>query len=132
MFIFGAREEQVQGLRASRATYEPIEEYTKVLNMIRSGTFGWPDFFAPICDNVSGGSFGNDYYLLANDFETYLEEQAKADACYKDQDEWPRRSILMVAGSGKFSSDRTIREYAKDIWGVEPCRRPGPDRPLIS
>ena len=43
---------------------------------------------------------------------------------YKDQDEWTRRSILYTAGSGKFSSDRTIVEYAKDIWHVEPCRPP--------
>jgi starch phosphorylase len=67
---------------------------------------------------------GNDWFLVANDFADYLRAQAEVDALYQDQDEWTRRSILYTAGSGKFSSDRTIVEYAKDIWRVEPCRPP--------
>ena len=50
--------------------------------------------------------------------------KARVDALYKDQDEWTRRSILYTASSGKFSSDRTIVEYAKDIWHVSPCKPP--------
>ena len=65
---------------------------------------------------------GNDWFLVANDFASYLDAQAKVDALYKDVDEWTRRSILYTAGSGKFSSDRTIVEYAKDIWHVSPCK----------
>ena len=56
--------------------------------------------------------------------------QAKVDATYKDQTAWTRMSILSTAGSGFFSSDRTIREYAKDIWKVEPCRVPAPQDPV--
>jgi starch phosphorylase len=50
--------------------------------------------------------------------------QEEVDKVYKNQAEWTRRSIMYTAGSGKFSSDRTIREYAEDIWAVKPCRPP--------
>ena len=74
-------------------------------------------------DAVCGGA---DYYLLANDFESYLDAQRRVDEAYADQRRWNKMSILSVAGSGKFSSDRTIREYAEDIWDVQSCRRPMP------
>ena len=79
-----------------------------------------------MCDAVHGGA---DYYLLANDFEDYIRAQDLVDETYKDQAKWTTMSIKSTAGSGKFSSDRTIREYAKDIWGIEPCRRPEPGNP---
>lgn len=53
--------------------------------------------------------------------------QEKIDETYKDRAAWTRMSIMSTAGSGMFSSDRTIREYAKDIWGVEPCKIPMPE-----
>lgn len=65
---------------------------------------------------------GNDWFLLANDFADYLRAQEEVDKVYKDQKEWTRRSIVYTATSGKFSSDRTIVEYAQDIWGVTPCK----------
>jgi starch phosphorylase len=92
---------------------------------IRSGTFGWADFFAPIVDSITAG----DYYLHATDFPSYLAAQERVDAAYKDQARWTKMSILSAAGSGKFSSDRTIREYAADIWKVAPSRRPSPGVP---
>jgi starch phosphorylase len=67
---------------------------------------------------------GNDWFLVANDFASYLDAQEEVDKVYKDQEEWTRRSIVYTAGSGKFSSDRTIVEYAKDIWSVQPHRPP--------
>ena len=66
---------------------------------------------------------GNDWFLVANDFADYLRAQEEADACYRDADEWTRRSIVMAATSGQFSSDRTIDQYAREIWGVVPTRR---------
>jgi starch phosphorylase len=55
------------------------------------------------------------------DFKSYSETQVRVGLLYGDRDEWTRKAILNVAGSGKFSSDRTIAEYAADIWNVKPC-----------
>ena len=120
MFIFGARAEQVPALRRDRAALRPDPRFTAVVNMIRTGVFGWEDYFAPLVDAITY----SDYYLLANDFAAYLDAQAAVDAKYKDRVAWTRSSIMSTAGSGFFSSDRTIREYAADIWGVEPCPVP--------
>eukprot|EP00899_Mesostigma_viride_P029454 jgi/Mesvir1/9694/Mv12172-RA.1 len=122
MFIFGVREHEVGRLRAERRNYRPDNRFREVVNMIRNGYFGWQDYLAPVVEAIDG--FGGDFYLLANDFPSYLDAQARVDATYTDKTKWTRMSILSTAGSGKFSSDRTIREYAKDIWGVEPARRP--------
>ena len=119
MFIFGALAHDVPRLRRERAAFRPCDRFFAVCDMIRNGTFGWADFFAPIVDSITGG----DYYLLGVDFEAYLAAQERVDATYRDADKWTRMSILSSAGSGKFSSDRTIREYAKDIWRVTPAVR---------
>lgn len=74
----------------------------------------WHDSFLCSCLQV-----GNDWFLLGNDFASYLDAQEEVDEVWQDEAEWTRRSILYTATSGKFSSDRTIAEYAKDIWGVE-------------
>ena len=125
MFIFGALAADVPRLRRERASYRPDARFVRVCDMIRGGTFGWSDFFAPIIDSITGG----DYYLLGVDFADYLKAQDSVDATYRDVDRWTRMSILSTAGTGKFSSDRTIREYAKDIWRVQPARRPSPGMP---
>ena len=64
-----------------------------------------------------------DHYLLLADYADYIATQEQVDAVYRSPQEWTRRSILNVAGMGLFSSDRTIDEYAKEIWGVEPLFR---------
>ena len=69
---------------------------------------------------------GGDYYLLANDFPSYLAAQERVDAAYRDRKTWDRMSIMSVAGSGKFSTDRTIQEYADEIWGAAACPVPTP------
>lgn len=120
MFIFGARAEEVPRRRRERAAMTLEPRFTNVVNMIRRGEFGWQDYFAPLADSITY----SDYYLLAVDFAAYLDAQAAVDGKYKDVDAWTRSSILSVAGSGFFSSDRTIAEYASQIWGVEPCRVP--------
>jgi len=68
----------------------------------------------------------NDYYLVTHDFDDYCRAQSLVDQVYRDKREWTRRSILCTAGMGKFSTDRTIAEYAKDIWGLAPARRADP------
>ena len=120
MFIFGATADQVPGLRASRPSYKPDPRFEHVVGMIRRGTFGWADFLEPLCDSITG----SDYYLVANDFPSYVEAQEKVDATYRDEAKWTRMSIMSVAGSGMFSSDRTIKEYAEDIWKVKACKVP--------
>ena len=123
MFIFGASAVDVPILRAERARFKPPQEFDTVVEQIRNNAFEWAEFLTPVCDAVHGGA---DYYLLANDFEDYIRAQELVDQTYKDQAKWTKMSIKSTASSGRFSSDRTIREYAKDIWGVVPCRRPEP------
>ena len=65
---------------------------------------------------------GHDPYLLMADFQAYCDCQAQVSKAYQDQDNWSRMSILNVARMGKFSSDRTIREYAQDIWSINPVQ----------
>jgi len=93
------------------------------LESIGRGEFGDPQEFDPI-QNVF--RYGHDYYLLAYDFPSYCEAQNRVDQCYLNNYEWTRKTIMSVAGSGKFSSDRTIRQYAEQIWNIKPVRRPGP------
>jgi starch phosphorylase len=62
-----------------------------------------------------------DYYMHLADLTSYLEADRRLLTLYADPDRWTRKAILNVAGSGKFSSDRTIAEYAADIWNVQPC-----------
>jgi len=124
MFVFGAEADEVTRLRAERKKLTPDPRFLHAVELVRSGHFGWEDYFAPIMDAITTGG---DFYLVANDFPGYLDAQDKVDATYKDQDKWTRMSIMSVAGSGKFSTDRTISEYAKDIWGVKPCPVPDPD-----
>lgn len=117
MFIFGFRASELNRLRRERPYKNPDPRFNHVINMIRNGEFGWPDYFKWLMDTLTN----DDFYLLSNDFAEYLDTQAKVDEVYKDQTTWTKMSISSTAGSGFFSSDRTIREYAKDIWNVEPC-----------
>eukprot|EP00475_Leptophrys_vorax_P027910 TRINITY_DN3994_c0_g3_i1.p1 TRINITY_DN3994_c0_g3~~TRINITY_DN3994_c0_g3_i1.p1 ORF type:complete len:762 (-),score=82.95 TRINITY_DN3994_c0_g3_i1:198-2459(-) len=121
MFIFGVRAHEVPRLRRERPGYHPDGRFINAVEMIRDGQFGWNDYFAPLVQSLDG-STGGDFYLLANDFASYLDAQARVDATWKDKAKWERMSILSTAGTSKFSSDRTIAEYARDIWHVEACK----------
>jgi starch phosphorylase len=124
MFIFGAEAHEVPGLRAKvrNGELKADPRFKEVSAMIQIGTFG-RDIFDPILHAILGP---NDYYLHGWDFASYLDAQERVDATYRDQVKWNRMSILSTCGTGYFSSDRTIKEYAKEIWNVPPCRRPGP------
>ena len=86
--------------------------------MIAGGYFSpdAPHRFKPIFDALTG--YG-DHFLLLADYVSYLACQERVDALYRDHEEWSRRAILNVAGMGRFSSDRTIREYAETVWKVK-------------
>lgn len=124
IFIFGMNAAEVARLRKN---YSPLDWYNgntelkKVLDMVAAGAFSpaAPDLFQPIIDSLLKGG---DYYMLLADFADYLAEQDEVGRIYLDRDEWLRRSVLNTAGVGKFSSDRTICEYARDIWGVKSHR----------
>jgi starch phosphorylase len=80
-----------------------------------------PGVFDPLRDMLLTQG---DYYMHLADLKSYLEADERLCALYAKPDEWARKAILNVAGSGKFSSDRTIAEYATEIWNVQPCPIP--------
>lgn len=123
IFIFGLRTEQVKEMRrngySSREYYEKNAELKKVLDMIAGNHFNpsEPGLFQPIVDSLLNN---NDFYLLLTDFEDYMRTQDEVSQTYTQPDIWFRKAILNVARMGKFSSDRSIREYAEKIWDVKP------------
>jgi len=127
-FIFGASVEEVDGILAASLANEftPCDDFLAVLKRIEDGDFGEKEseFYQQILDALAGeeGShyLPKDFYLLGYDYPDYVRSLAEADALYKDESAWIKKSILSVAGMGKFSTDRTIAEYAKDIWDVKP------------
>jgi starch phosphorylase len=121
-FLFGLTAQEVYDLK-SRG-YNPMDYYhsnaqlKEVIARIASGDFcpEEPDLFKPIVDSL----LYKDEYLLFADYQSYIDCQERVSHAYRDQENWIRMSILNMARTGKFSSDRTIREYCKDIWKVEP------------
>ncbi|XP_058771543.1 uncharacterized protein LOC131644937 isoform X1 [Vicia villosa] len=121
MFLFGAKAQEVAELREKGGTLKVPLQFARVVRMVRDGYFGDKDYFESLCDTVE---VGNDLYLLGSDFGSYLEAQAAADKAFVDPEKWIKMSILSAAGSGRFSSDRTIREYAARTWKIDPCQCP--------
>jgi starch phosphorylase len=124
MFIFGMTAQQIEERRHGYNPWEIYhgdEEIRRALDLIRQDFFSLvePGIFRPILESLLDG--GDRYFVLA-DLRAYIEAQSRVDAAFKDRDQWDRMAILNVARSGKFSSDRTIREYAEQIWHVEPCQ----------
>ncbi len=121
-FLFGLEAHEVAARRA--AGYRPgdfidgNEELQAILTLVRDGFFsrGNTSQFLPLIDNLV---FHDPYFVLA-DYQSYADCQALVDQTYGDKELWTRMSILNSARSGKFSSDRTIREYCEDIWKVKP------------
>jgi starch phosphorylase len=122
-FLFGLTAEQVTGNRGwynPHWHYEHEPETRAALDLVFSDYFSRyePGVFAPLRDMLLTHG---DYYMHLADLKSYLEADERLRALYADPEEWARKAILNVAGSGKFSSDRTIAEYAADIWKVKPC-----------
>ncbi|MGE0314704.1 MAG: glycogen/starch/alpha-glucan phosphorylase [Lautropia sp.] len=124
IFIFGLTTPEAARIRLDG--YNPNQFVERdpslraVLHAIGDGTFSPddPGRFAPIVDSLTGG----DQYLLLADFAAYVACQRRVDAAFAKPDEWQRMAVLNVAGMAMFSSDRTIAEYARDIWHVEPLK----------
>jgi starch phosphorylase len=122
MFIFGMNVDEVNAL--AKKGYNPREYYDKnpelkqCIDEIASGFFSPedPGMFRDIANSL----LNNDKYMLLADYEGYIKCQEKVSATYANQDAWMRKSLMNIAASGKFSSDRTIAQYAREIWGVEP------------
>lgn len=89
----------------------------KVFEAIKANTFGDAGMFGALTSAIEDHG---DYYLVSDDFHSYIQTQALVDEAYKNQDEWITKTILSVARMGFFSSDRCINEYAEMIWNVEP------------
>ncbi|MFQ3617501.1 MAG: glycogen/starch/alpha-glucan phosphorylase [Cyanobacteriota bacterium] len=121
-FLFGLTASEVLEMKAKgynpQHFYQGDEELRQVVDSIRSGYFSpkEPDLFRAIVDALMHG----DEYMLMADYRAYVDCQDHVSQVYRNQDEWTRMSILNVARMGKFSSDRTIREYCNDIWHVQP------------
>jgi len=126
IFIFGLTTNEVAQTKAQG--YNPWDYYNnnaelkEVLDMIAGGFFSVeePDRYQAIFDNLL---HKGDHYLLLADYASYIATQDAVGTLYQDQEEWSRMAILNVARVGKFSSDRTIGEYAKNIWNVTPAKR---------
>jgi starch phosphorylase len=123
-FLFGLKAEEVQKLKAQGYNpyqfYKSNQELKKAIDMISSGYFSGDnrELFQPLVDSLI---FHDEYMALA-DYQSYIECQDEVDKTYRDQDKWTKMSVLNVARSGKFSSDRTINEYCNDIWKVKPLK----------
>jgi starch phosphorylase len=126
-FLFGALAPEIAGLRAERAAgkFVPDPRFEEVKKFIRSGVFGDYNYNELLSSLEGNSGYGRgDYFLVGKDFPSYIECQEEVDLAYKDQEKWTKMSILNVAGSYKFSSDRTIHEYANDIWDITPSAVP--------
>ncbi|HXY39480.1 MAG TPA: glycogen/starch/alpha-glucan phosphorylase [Vicinamibacteria bacterium] len=124
IFVFGHSADEIEALRASgydpQAAVRQSAELRRAVEAIAEGPLerAHPGLFRPIVDEL----LGRDRYFLCADFDAYLECQARAALVYQRPDEWARMSILNVAGMGRFSSDRTVAEYASEVWGASAVR----------
>jgi starch phosphorylase len=121
-FLFGLTAGEVVALKARgyrpRALYEADEELREVIDLIGSGVFsrGDRDLFRPIVESL----LNHDEYMLLADYRAYVDTQQRVSEAYADARNWTRRSILNTARVGRFSSDRSIRDYCREIWRIAP------------
>mgnify|MGYP000203295225 CR=1 FL=1 len=126
IFIFGLDTDEAARVYAEghkpRDYYHGNAELKQVLDMLNSGYFSpeEPDRYQPVFDALI---HQGDRYLLLADYASYIACQGRVEALYRDRHNWTRQAILNVANMGRFSSDRTIREYAEAIWEVKPIAR---------
>lgn len=123
-FLFGLTADEVHSVRVQG--YDPLRyvesnnELRGVIDLVARGALskGDPNLFRPLVDSL----VYHDEYMLMADFQSYVECQGQVDRAYRDQGQWTRMSILNVARIGRFSSDRSIREYSEKIWNVKPVK----------
>jgi starch phosphorylase len=123
-FLFGLAVEEVVELKTRgynpRGAYESNDDLREAIDRIASGHFSRGDgnLFKPLVDSL----LYKDEYLVFADYASYLDCQDRVGEAFRDQQRWTRMSILNTARSGKFSSDRSIRDYCERIWKVTPVR----------
>lgn len=124
IFIFGLLADEV--IKLKDKGYNPVDYYQKnknlkrVIDMISSNYFSKNE--PGIFDDMIRGLMTIDYYCLFADYQSYIDAQDKVSELYKNQEEWTKKAILNVARIGKFSSDRSVKEYADKIWKVKPVK----------
>ncbi|MBT8094704.1 MAG: glycogen/starch/alpha-glucan phosphorylase [Gammaproteobacteria bacterium] len=121
-FLFGNTVEQIEALRASydpQAIIDGDEDLTRVMDLLQSGQFNHfePGIFDAVLQAIREPA---DPWMTAADFRSFIDAQAAAEDAYRNEERWTRMSILNAACSGRFSTDRTMREYNDDIWHLEP------------
>ncbi|XP_076131472.1 glycogen phosphorylase, muscle form [Alosa pseudoharengus] len=122
IFIFGMRVDEVEAMDKTGYNaydyYNRLPELKQAIDQIAGGFFSpkEPDLFKDIVNLL----MHNDRFKVFADYEDYIKCQEKVSALYKNSKEWTKKAIYNIAGSGKFSSDRTIAQYAREIWGMEP------------
>ena len=131
VFIFGLKADEVVRLEAY-GKYNPLEEYnvveglTKVIDQLTDGTYddNHTGIFKEIQSSLLYGADGGrpDVYFLLRDFSSYRNAQSELQKAYKDKRKWAQKMLKNIANAGKFSSDRTIMEYAKEIWNIHPVK----------
>ncbi|CAI9631929.1 unnamed protein product [Alternaria burnsii] len=121
IFLFGNLAEDVEDLRHAHmySHYQLDPQLANVFDAIHNGTFGDADQFSAL---INGIVDHGDYYLVSDDFASYIKTQELIDESYKNTEEWTTKTITTVARMGFFSSDRCIDEYAEAIWNVEPLQ----------
>jgi hypothetical protein len=121
-FLFGMTASEVSALKAQgyrpRDYYDQNETLREVIDFIASGALGRGDaeLFRPIVENL----LDHDPFLLLADYQSYLDAQEQVSSLWKDPEAWTRKSILNTARMGKFSSDRSIRDYCERVWKITP------------
>ena len=126
IIIFGAKVDEVDSIRQKQAPAG--SRLKRVFDYIRNGHVGNPKELSSIVDTLEN----NDFYIVKHDFYLYLEAQERADKLFINHEQWARMSINGALKMGKFSSDRTINEYASDIWDIERVKIPAPSATALS
>ncbi|MDD4414448.1 MAG: glycogen/starch/alpha-glucan phosphorylase, partial [Oscillospiraceae bacterium] len=115
IFLFGMTAQEVEELK-KRGGYNPQAIYNSNMNIHRAIDYLFKGFGGSSYGDVAGSLVGGDPYMVLADFEDYTRAQKLSADVYKDRHKWGRMALLNTAGSGRFSSDRAIRDYARDIW----------------
>jgi starch phosphorylase len=129
-FLFGLTAEEVVRCKANGYSpgtmYDSNDELRRTIDLNDSGFFSDGDrsVFAPLVESL----LTRDDYMLLADYQSYVDCQQRASDAYRDVDNWTRMSILNTARTGRFSSDRAIREYCRDIWHIDLASRPASGR----
>lgn len=123
IFIFGLSAQETARMYADHSynpwtVYEYDNRIKRIMNSLVDGTFApeYPDIFRDIYNSI----ISRDEYFVLEDFASYVDIQEKVSQAYKDKGNWAKMAVINTAKSGKFSSDRTIREYASEIWNIKP------------